>query len=151
MRFLSRIKGNILILFGPTLLAPLPWSGLDWWGVLQTAHTQAHRAACPKNHATDGTQRQVAEVVVLLLDLGDLVDVLHVHRAHHLVHCLTRALLHARAALSEGPGGGCVDVRAGNRDCWRGKEMIVMLVHVRTLRNQEVGGLLILKVKVRFE
>ena len=44
----------------------------------------------------------MTEVVVLLLDLGDFVNVLHVHRAHHLVHRLARAFFDARAALASG-------------------------------------------------
>lgn len=44
----------------------------------------------------------MTEVVVLLLDLGDFINVLHVHRAHHLVHRLARAFFHARAALVSG-------------------------------------------------
>ena len=52
----------------------------------------------------------MTEVVVLLLDLGDFVNVLHVHRAHHLVHRLARAFFHARAAL--------VSVGGGRRATW---------------------------------
>lgn len=49
----------------------------------------------------------MTEMVILLLDLGNFINVLHMNRAHHLVHRFARTLLHCGATLvSEGGAEG---------------------------------------------